>query len=213
MTRSSSRSGRSPLQMLTPLSRPGSQVPDTRPSRRRCQNQCRKPCPTRPMKIQLKPPLSMSKECSVQMPRFRLPSVYREAWELSEVRSSQRCRFTHTHIHTRTHTHKHTRSLVRTHMFCWRPSRVRPYPPTALLAFHVPCVRPVTTNPRAALRALCSRPAPQTARLDTACVPLGLRAACNDQPPSRAACALLATSPPNRTARHGLCSARLACGL
>ena len=57
-------------------------------------------------------------------------------------------------------------------------------PPTALLAFHSACmqtanrsacVRPATTKAQAALRALCSRPAPRTARLDTACVPLALR--------------------------------------
>ena len=134
------------------------------------------------------------------MPRFRLPSVYREAWELSEVRSSQRCRFTHTHIHTRTHTHKHTRSLVRTHMFCWRPSRVRPYPPTALLAFHVPCVRPVTTNPRAALRALCSRPAPQTAWLDT-CLAFHVPCVRPVTTNPRAALRVLCSRPAPRTAR------------
>ena len=83
---------------------------------------------TRPMKIQLKPPLSMSKECSVQMPRFRLPSVYREAWGLWQVRLSQRCRFINTHggPHACRHTQTHMRTYraqirTRAHPFTHTP--------------------------------------------------------------------------------------------
>ena len=170
--------GQSLLPMLTPVSRPGSQVPDTRPSRRRYQQPSSQTVPdqTHENPVEAAPQHVEGVQCA----DAEVQAAFGVQGGLGIIGGTVESEMQiHTHTHTHSHAHAQTHTLARSHAH-------------VLLA----------SKPRATIP-------PNRA----ACVPRALRAACNDQPPSRAACALLATSPPNRTARHGLCSARLACGL
>ena len=111
--------GQSLLPMLTPVSRPGSQVPDTRPSRRRYQQPSSQTVPdqTHENPVEAAPQHVEGVQCA----DAEVQAAFGVQGGLGIIGGTVESEM-------QIHTHTHTRSLARTHMFCWRPSRVRPYP-------------------------------------------------------------------------------------